>query len=346
VQHQPSATRDGLTVRSSQEPLLHELVASSVVREMSSKAEPAKTDAKKATFRKCGALVVKDITILPRDSVGRGGPVPKLVRKGRWALPVWLLLVAAAEAEYATVDLGFFHNFATRCLGLKGNDSSLRSLVSRVVHTLVEMRLIQVVATTHGRTVVQLLDLFGRGEPYRMPRRDETKLVYVPTGNLFGNGWHLRRDDGRGVDHVELAALLIALTEESYQFKKYGSHQWEKSRQKIAKDYGIAASTWSRGKAGLLTNGLLHWDITIVRGSRRVPSDRYTVDIGPLALMPQDAPQYIGIKSAVSVKSPKTGKKLRLHRQVRVQVKPAEPNAAALTNVVSIKDAAAARRGA
>src|ERR1700680_2993157 len=93
----------------------------------------ATTTPQQPRFRKCGGLIVKETTILPRAAVAKGGPVPELVRRGRWFLPGWMLLVAAASADKATVDMGYFHNFATRCLGLAElKDSSLRSAVSRV----------------------------------------------------------------------------------------------------------------------------------------------------------------------------------------------------------------------
>jgi hypothetical protein len=55
-------------------------------------------------------------------------------------------------------------------------------------------------------------------------------VVEVPTGPLFENGWH------RKLDQVELAGLLIALSEECWQFNKVGRHQWEKSRDDIARE--------------------------------------------------------------------------------------------------------------
>jgi hypothetical protein len=310
----------------------------------------AETTVKKANFRRCGPLIIKDITVLPRASVARGGPVPALVRRGRWSLPVWLLLVAAATADKATVDMGIYHNFATRCLGLTGlKDSSLRSVVTRAVRTLVELRLIEVTETHHGRTIVHLLDLLGHGDPYTMPRRDETKLVYVPTGNVFENGWHRARTDDLGLDHVELAALLIALTEESWQYKKFALHQWEKSRRAISQDYGIAASTWSKGKAGLVKKGLLQWDMPqLVPGSRRmrIPSDRYSVDVTPLAVKPEAAPRYVAVPVPVTITSKATGKKLKLHRQWRLKVGKDIPAEAVAGKVVSITSVATRRRGA
>jgi hypothetical protein len=306
-------------------------------------------DAAKKTFSRCGSLIVKNVTLFPRSSIARSGPVPALISKGRWALPVWVLLVASANAK-AIVDLGFYHNFATRSLGLTGlKDSSLRGLVARVVRQLVEMKLVEVVEANHGHNLVRLLDLDGKGKPYTMPRRTETKVVYVPTGDLFGNGWLRDRTDGRGLNHVELGALLITLTEESWQYNKYGPHEWEKSRGAISRDYGIAASTWSEGKAGLLAKGLLHWDMPgLVQGSRRVriPADRYTVDVTPLTGLPEDAPQYRGVPLPVTVRSKATGRKLRLYRQWRLEVKPTEPKEAATGKVLTIPTTVKTRRGA
>jgi hypothetical protein len=271
---------------------------------------------------RCASLPVKETTLLPRPSVARGGPVPELVRAGRWALPVWLLLVAAASPDRAIVDLRQYRRFATRCLRLIDDDtgSTLRSTVARVLDRLAKLKLITVEEKRHGHVIVQLLALDGSGDRYAMPRRSETKVVHVPTGQLFANGWH------RKLTHVELAGLLIALTEETWQFNKFGPHQWEKSREEIARDYGLAASTWSKAKEGLLAAGLLDWDIPQLRpGSRpdRVPADRYTVHVEPLAIDPATAPRFAGRAVPMTITAPGTGAKLRLHRQRRIEVPPA-----------------------
>lgn len=277
----------------------------------------------------CGSLRIKETTVLPRQAVARGGPVPALVRSGRWPLPVWLLLVAAATPERALVDLRYYRIFASGCLGLSLSDrrgGSVRSTVARALARLVELRLVTVEEKRHGRLIVQLLALDGSGAPYAMPQRAVTKVVHVPTGLLFANGWH------RALTTVELASLMIALTEESWQFHKFGQHEWEKSRVQIARDYGIAASTWSRGKDGLFGRGLLKWDLpTLAPGSgpERVPTDRYTVDLSSLALRPEDAPRFMAWPIPTTITAPGTGMPLRLHRVGRIQISPAQPAAAA-----------------
>lgn len=275
--------------------------------------------------------------MLPRSSIARNGPVPKLLRSGRWALPVWLLLVAAAN-ERAMVDLRYYRNFATRCLGMSdGKASSIRSVVSRTIERLATLRLISVDERRHGSLIVQLRSLDGDGEPYTMPHRAHTKVVHIPTGAFFANAWHL------SLSHVEVAALLISLTEETWQHSKFGPHQWEKSRKAIARDYGIAASTWSKGKGGLLRLGLLSWDMPqLAIGSRpeRVPVDRYTVNIAPLGLRPEQAPRYIGVNIPRTVTSPTTGKRLRLNRQMRVQLTQRGSGPAKDSTVVNIANVA------
>jgi hypothetical protein len=331
-------------------PLIRRTGAPSLKAQMKGRGQEAAVAPTKRPTYKCGPLVVKETTLLPRAAVAKGGPVPALVRRGRWALPMWLLLVAAATADGAIVDMGYYHNFATRCFGLTGmKDSSLRSVVTRALKILIDLRLVEIVSISHGRTVVRLLDLLGHGDPYAMPRREDTKLVYVPTGHLFANGWHRARIDGRGLDHVEFDALLIALTEESWQYKKFGPHEWEKSRPAIARDYGIAASTWSKGKTGLLSKGLLHWDMPqLVPGSRRlrIPSNRYTVDAAPLSLKPEEAARYVAVPLPVTITSKTTGKKLRLHRQWRLKVGKDIPATAVPANVVRIPSIHSRRRGA
>jgi hypothetical protein len=135
-------------------------------------------------------------------------------------------------------------------------------------------------------------------------------------------------DDGGYLDVplVELAQPrlhVLPLTEETWQFNKVGLHQWEKSRDQISRDYGLAASTWSRAKDGLLATGLLAWDLgPIPGGSRmtRVPRDRYTVHAAALSLSHESAPMYSNVSTPVTVKAPRTGKNLRLHHQKRIEV--------------------------
>jgi hypothetical protein len=220
------------------------------------------------------------------------------------------------------VDLRWYRSFAKRCLGLEddGSDSAgsaVRSTVTRVLGKLVTLNLIVIEQKHHNQLLIRLKALDGSDKPYVMPRRTE-KVVEVPTGPLFMNGWH------RKLDQVELAGLLIALTEETWQFRKVGEHQWEKSRDQIASDYGLAASTWSSAKNGLLTAGLLGWDLgPIPPGSRpeRVPRDRYTVHAETLNLKADTAPVYMNIPTPVTITAPRTGHKLRLERQQRVRVK-------------------------
>jgi hypothetical protein len=272
---------------------------------------------------RCGFLPIKRKTLLPRRAIARGGPVPELVRAGRWALPVWLLLVASATPDKAIVDIHWYRSFASRCLGLEDDGSSragskLRSMVARVLAKLVDLKMITVEEKHHKQLLVHLRALDGSGNPYAMPRRMD-KVVEVPTGPLFENGWH------RKLDQVELAGLLIALSEECWQFSKVGPHQWEKSRDDIARDYGLAASTWSKAKEGLLEAGLLKWDLApIPEGSRleRVPRDRYTIDAETLNLSAENAPRYANISTPVTVTAPRTGYKLRLERQERVVLPP------------------------
>lgn len=229
----------------------------------------------------CGPLMVKAITVLPRSSVTRGGPVAELIRGGRWALPVWLLLAAAASPDRATVDIRWYRCFASRCLGLvdEGSGSSLRSTVSRMLARLTRLNLITVEQKLNGGVVIQLLGLDGRGGSYAMPCRSENGVIHVPTGPLFSNEWH------RILSSVEIGGLLIALAEESRQVNKFGLHQWEKTRDEIAKDYGIAASTWSKAKDGLLAAGLLEWGLPHrcpATSQWTVPKDRYTVHVETL----------------------------------------------------------------
>jgi hypothetical protein len=281
--------------------------------------EGDETPTERKPSHSCGFLPVKHQTLLPRRAVARGGPVPALVRAGRWHLAVWILLIASASPDRAKVDLRYYRFFANRCLGLEddGSDSagsSLRSLITRILNKLVELNLIVIEGKLNNHLIIQLLALDGSGHPYVMPRRSE-KIVEVPTGSLFANGWH------RKLDQVQLAGLLIALTEETWQFNKFDAHQWEKSRDAIARDYGLAPSTWSKAKEGLLAAGLLAWDLgPIPSGSRtdRVPRDRYTVHAETLDLQADSAPIYSNVSTPVTVSAPRTGHKLRLQRQQRV----------------------------
>jgi hypothetical protein len=288
-----------------------------------------------AATARCGFLPLKQTTVLPRRSIAAGGPVPVLVGSGRWALPVWMLLVAAANPTRAIVDLHYYRNFGTRCLGMDGkHPSTLRSIVARTLSRLAQLRLITVHEKRYGQVIVQLRALDGSGDPYTMPHRKTTKVTHVPTGPLFGNGWHLE------LTHVELAALLIALTEESWQHNKFGPHQWEKPRDAIARDYGIAASTWSKGKQGLFTHGLLDWDLPqLDTGSRpeRVPVDRYTVDISALALTPKDAPRFTALSVGQTITAPGTGDPLLFHRHIRVPLQLGSGDPTSPPNVVHLR---------
>jgi hypothetical protein len=289
---------------------------------MVAKPNTATTD--QAPRYTCGGHVIKANTILPRSCVAGEGVVPRLIRSGRWHLPVWLFLIATATPDKATVSLRSYSSFATGCLGLADTEhrNSLRSKVTRIFARLEDMELIAVDEKRHGRMVLQMRALDGSGGPYSMPRRRETKVVYVPTGPLFSNRWHQK------LTAVEIGGLLIALTEETWQYRKFEPHQWEKSREAIARDYGIAASTWSKAKEGLLSAGLLEWDIPRLRsGSQpeRVPIDRYTVHPETLNLDAITAPQFVNLSDPQTITAPGTGAKLRLHRQVRIKVPPPSP---------------------
>jgi hypothetical protein len=227
-------------------------------------------------------------------------------------------MVAAATPGQATVELRNYYYFAVQCLGLdrEGILSSLRSTVTRALGRLADLKLITIEQKHHNRVVIRLLALDGSGGPYAMPRRNQTKVVYVPTGVLFQNAWHQR------LTQTELTALLVALTEETYQFKKFGPHQWEKSRDKIAIDYGLAPSTRSKGKDGLYKLGLLEW--TYVPPSRRqrrdVTADRYTVHADVLSSTPEEVPQYARFSEPITTTSRATGRKLQRHLNTRVEL--------------------------
>jgi hypothetical protein len=268
--------------------------------------------AQASDYYHCGPLIVKASTVLPRSSVSRSGPVPRLLRSGRWHLPVWLLLVAAATPAEATVFIRWYGNFGAQCLGLP-RTSTTRATLTRVLKYLEREGLISVVDRRQGRTLVRLLALDGSGEPYSMPR--QVRTVRVPTGPLFQNGWHRR------LSPVELDGLLIALTEVHWQYGKVGAQQWEKSRDAIARDYGIASSTWSKAKQGLLEKGLLEWDLPgagMFATPEKVPADRYTVHPETLQLDPAAAPSYQNVSIPTAVTAP-SGAVLRMHRQLRVQ---------------------------
>ena len=261
----------------------------------------------------CGPLIVKATTLLPRSSVSRSGPAPKLLRSGRWHLPVWLLLVAAATPGEATVFIRWYGNFGAQCLGLP-RTSTTRATVTRVLKHLERERLITFADRRQGRTLVRLLALDGSGDPYSMPRH--VKTVRVPTGPLFQNGWH------KHLSPAELDGLLIALTEVHWQYGKVGERQWEKSRDAVARDYGIAASTWSKAKQGLLEKGLLEWDLAgagMFARPEKVPTDRYTVHPETLELDPAGAPSYQNLSIPTGITAP-SGAVLRMHHQLRVQV--------------------------
>lgn len=265
-------------------------------------------------------LRLKNTIVLPRDAVKKGGPVPALVKKGRWPLAVWLILVASAKPDDATVNLEFCLKFATRCLGLSASPrGTASSMVSRILDRLEDAGLIIIADRRHGHTVVKLLALDGKGGSYAMPNRSQTKVVHLPSG-LFANGWH------RVLTAPQLAALLIAYTEEAYQFNKIGTATWAKSRDKISRDYGIAPSTWTSAKKELRRWGLLDWDLPKGIGAyagREVPAapvDVYRNYRSILEKRPDEVPQYAAFSTPITVKAPGTRDPLRLQRQQRVEL--------------------------
>ena len=162
------------------------------------------------------------------------------------------------------------------------------------------------------------------GTPYVLPKTG-VRIVRIP-GQLFSNYWHLT------LTLKELAALLISLTEESWQFDPEHPGVWEKRRWHISKDYGIAESTWSEGKQGLFYWGLLDWGWSApVRDYLRVdrpPSNRYRVDTSPLLKRPQDVDTYSAeTVPSVTVIAADTGKAMRIARRRRVVNQPADQSA-------------------
>jgi hypothetical protein len=256
-------------------------------------------------------LAIKQTTLLPRAAVAKGGPVPKLLALRGVALPLWLLLIAAAGKDTASVDVGFYVNFASRCLGLEAPDGTLRSTMTRALDHLVRLKLIAIKAQRHGHTVIQLRALNGTGDPYTMPHRSE-KVIYVP-GALFHNGWH------HTLAPKELAALLIALCEEAYQYKKHGPHMWQKSRSKIAGDYGLAASTWSEAKKGLQHWGLLRYQqVPVAHQPGALYVDRYTVDTSVLDRRPEEVDGVISVLDRSLMRAPNTGQPMRVNQYIHI----------------------------
>jgi hypothetical protein len=244
-----------------------------------------------------------------------------LMRKGRWELAVWLVLIAAATIENATVDLEFASTFARRCLGLGAKPrSTTTSIVARILSRLSDpaMPLIKVVEQRHGHHVLQLLALDGSGTPYTMPHRSKTRVVHIPS-ELFANGWH------QVLTPPQLAALLIAFTEEAYQFSKIGKAMWAKSRDQISRDYGMAPSTWTEAKKELRRVGLIDYDIPGLHVTGRMPTqdqliDHYRNHRDVLELLPDEAPRYFAFSTPVTIGAPGTGDPLRLHTQQRVRL--------------------------
>jgi hypothetical protein len=283
---------------------------------------------------KCGFLPLKDTIVLPRGCVAKNGPVPTLMRKGRWELAVWLLLIAAARLEDATVDLEFAANFAKRCLGLGDKPrSTTTSLVARILDRLSDERmpLIKIVEQRHGHCVVQLLALDGSGKSYAMPHRSQTRVIHIPS-ELLANGWHLV------LTPPQIAALLIAFTEEAYQFNKVGQAMWTKSRDHIAADYGMAASTWAEAKKKLHRLGLLEYDNPRLLFADQPVKARQLVDHyrnhrETLALLPKDAQRFADVSLPVTVRAAGTGDPLRLHTHIRVPV----PHDAQDPKIISIE---------
>lgn len=302
---------------------------------MTTKVKPeAQATTRWAKRLKCGFLPLKDTIVLPRSCVAKNGPVSALTRKGRWELIVWLLLIAAAKVEDATVDLEFATTFARRCLGLGDKPrSTTTSLVARILDRLTDkkMPLIKIVEQRHGHCIVQLLALDGSGNTYTMPHRSQTRVIHIPS-ELFANGWHLV------LTPPQIAALLIAFTEEAYQFNKVGKAMWTKSRDRISADYGMAASTWTMAKKELHRLGLLEYDNPrLLFADQPVKADqlvdRYRNHRETLELLPQDAPHFADVSVPVTVRAAGTGDPLRLHAHLRTRI----PDDAQVTKIISIE---------
>jgi hypothetical protein len=123
----------------------------------------------------------------------------------------------------------------------------------------------------------------------------------------------------------QLAALLIAFTEEAYQYGKIDKATWAKSRDNISRDYGMAPSTWTEAKKELRRLGLIEYDIPGLHGTDRVPTpdqliDHYRNYREVLELLPEDAPRYFAFSTPVTIAAPGTGDPLRLHSQQRVRL--------------------------
>jgi hypothetical protein len=254
---------------------------------------------------------------------------------------MWLFLLATMDPRTETVDIRQFRRFA-KALGLNmaAPGATIRSTIARTLDTLVEAKLVRVTTRGHQQFVVQLRSLDGRDRQYEMPDGHAEKFIVIP-GELFAQGWHAE------LSPIELAALLISLTESSWQFRAESVGQWQKTRAQIHKKYGISESTWSRGAEGLYRRGLLEWGPSVPLRPMadtveavlededivvdQVPASRYLVHSEVLSQDPGVAPRFRAVTVPVYVKVESSRKSMRLHERLRFRE--AEPESSGVEGV-------------
>lgn len=183
----------------------------------------------------------------------------KLFRLGA-ALPCWMVLAAAAHPRTAQIDQKF--SALARALGIQAPDAgTARGQLARIISRIEGLGLIEVLKKGQSR-IIQLKGLDGKGGPYQHPIRGQVIRIEVP-GTLFSNGWHI------ALSPAALTVTLIGLAEQSKQWGRRGAQgTWYKAAEVIASEYGLARSSFEKGKAELSSWEILTWHPTVRGGTR------------------------------------------------------------------------------
>jgi hypothetical protein len=125
---------------------------------------------------------------------------------------------------------------------------------------------------------LDLVEILKKGQSRVIQLKGQVNLVELP-GSLFSNFWHTQ------LCSAALAVLLISLVEQS---KQWGRRQgtWYKAAELISAEYGLARSSFEKGKAELSTWGILTWQPSAMRAGARL--GLYAIDLSVFDKKPEE----------------------------------------------------------
>jgi hypothetical protein len=230
---------------------------------------------------------------------------------------VFITAVATALPTTNIVTIG--HKVLARYAGITErtgaqgdpySPSTTAAFVSKALDELEDLRLVERLPGISGAPgAFRLRALDGGGGDYEQPNPRHEHVVSLPRA-LFVHGWlgHL--------SPIAVACLLISIRERDRQFAKYdkAARRFDASREWIGQHYGIAPSSWSKGKEELGRFGILQW--TTPPPSDAHPNRKravYELCLEALEVPAAQAPRWVAFSLEHSSVTTTTGAPRRLY---------------------------------